>query len=70
MTLLTKGLGAVHKNFVKRITKTPNKTFKDPIYGSSGKDVKKNIIKEQTNKAQKFKQKGDTYQAPIHFGEK
>ena len=31
MTLLTKGLGAVHKNIVRRITKTPNKIIKDPI---------------------------------------
>ena len=70
MTLLTKGFGAVAKNFIQRIKKTPNKTFADPSFNVSGKIQKKKIIKEQKSKAQKYKEKGDTYKSPVHFGEK
>tara|TARA_R100001594_G_scaffold129411_1_gene168021 strand:- start:310 stop:522 length:213 start_codon:yes stop_codon:yes gene_type:complete len=70
MTLLTRGLGAVAKNFIQRIKKTPNKTFADPSFNVSGKIQKKKIIKEQKSKAQKYKEKGDTYKAPMRFGVK
>ena len=41
MTLLTKGLGAVAKNFIQRIKKTPNKVFADPSFNVSGKTQKR-----------------------------